>query len=91
MLAALVLPALERRGRFPVGAPILLTLTLAAVLLFAAARLAGPSRAIALGFAGALCGAVTTLALLRDGGVGARPRQAIGPWCLRSGSPRRWP
>ena len=37
-------------------------------------------RATALGLAGALCGAVTTLALLRDGGVAARPRS--GYWAM---------
>jgi NitT/TauT family transport system permease protein len=80
MLAALVLPLSSAAVVSLSARPILLTLTLAAVLLFAAAAWAGGSRAIALGFAGALCGAVTTLALLRDGGVGGSA--AAGYWAM---------
>jgi NitT/TauT family transport system permease protein len=80
MLAALVLP-LSGAAVAPLSArPMLLTLTLAAMLLFAAAGWAGGSRAIALGFAGALCAAATTLALLGDGGVGGSA--AMGYWAM---------
>jgi NitT/TauT family transport system permease protein len=80
MLAALVLP-LSSAAIAPLSArSLLLALTLAAMLLFAAAALADGARAIAFGFAGALCGAVTTLALLRDGGVGGSA--AAGYWAM---------
>src|SRR5882672_5747047 len=80
MLAALVLP-LSSATVAPLSArPMLLALTLAAAVLFAAAAWAGGPRAIALGFAGALCGAVTTLALLRDGSVGGSA--AAGYWAM---------
>ena len=80
MLAALVLPlSSEAIGTLP-ARPVLLTLTLAASVLFAASAWAGGSRAIVLGFAGVLCGAVTTLALLRDPGVAGSA--AAGFWAM---------
>jgi NitT/TauT family transport system permease protein len=66
MLAALVLPlSSEAAGSLPARS-ILLALTLAAALLFAAAAWAGGLPAIAAGLAGVLCGAAGTLVLLRD-------------------------
>lgn len=80
MLAALVLP-LAGATAAPLSArPWPFALTLASVLLFAAAAWAGGWRAAAFGFAGALCGAVTTLALLRDGNVGGSA--ASGYWAM---------
>jgi NitT/TauT family transport system permease protein len=80
MLAALVLPlSSEAIGTLP-ARPVLLTLTLAASVLFAASAWAGGSRAIVLGLAGVLCGAVTTLALLRDPGVAGSA--AAGFWAM---------
>jgi NitT/TauT family transport system permease protein len=80
MLAALLLP-LSSATAAPLSArPVLLALTLAAVLLFATAAWSGGSRAIALGFAGAVCGAVTTLALLRDPDFGGSA--AVGYWAM---------
>jgi NitT/TauT family transport system permease protein len=64
MLAALVLSS-EAAGSLP-ARPMLLALTLAAALLFAAAAWAGGLPAIAAGLAGVLCGAAGTLVLLRD-------------------------
>src|SRR6267378_1787124 len=49
-------------------------------LLFAASAWTGGSRAIALGFAGVLCGAATPLVLLRDPGIGGSA--AAGFWAL---------
>jgi NitT/TauT family transport system permease protein len=80
MLAALVLP-LAGATAAPLSArPWPSALTLVSVLLFAAAAWAGGWRAAAFGFAGALCGAVTTLALLRDGNVGGSA--ASGYWAM---------
>jgi len=70
MLAAPVLPLSSATAVLLPERPMLLALTLAAAPLFGAAAWAGGSRAIALGFAGALCGAVTTLALLLDPSFG---------------------
>src|SRR5216683_2844280 len=73
MLYAVVLP-LSSEAVAPLPArPIWLALTLASALLFAVAAWTGGSSAIAPGFAGVLCGAATTLALLRDPGVGVPP------------------
>jgi NitT/TauT family transport system permease protein len=80
MLAALVLPLSSEAVAALPGRPILLALTLAAMLLFAASGWAGGSWAIALGFAGSLCGAVTTLALLRDAGIAGFA--AAGFWAI---------
>jgi NitT/TauT family transport system permease protein len=80
MLTALVLP-LAGATAAPLSArPWPLALTLVSVLLFAAAAWAGGWRSAAFGFAGALCGAVTTLALLRDGNVGGSA--ASGYWAM---------
>jgi NitT/TauT family transport system permease protein len=80
MLATLALPlSSEAVGTLP-ARPVLLALTLAASVLFAASGWAGGSRAIVLGLAGVLCGAVTTLALLRDPGVAGSA--AAGFWAM---------
>jgi NitT/TauT family transport system permease protein len=80
MLAALVLPlSSEAAGSLP-ARPILLALTLAAALLFAAAAWAGGLPAIAAGLAGLLCGAATTLVLLHDAGIGGSA--AAGFWLM---------
>jgi NitT/TauT family transport system permease protein len=80
MLAALVMPLSSGTAVALSERPMLLTLTLAAAGLFAAAAWAGGLRSIPLGFGGALCGAVTTLALLRDGSVGGSA--ASGYWAM---------
>jgi NitT/TauT family transport system permease protein len=80
MLAALVLPLSSEAVAALPARPILLALTLAAMLLFAASAWAGGSWAIGLGFAGSLCGAVTTLALLRDAGIAGFA--AAGFWII---------
>jgi NitT/TauT family transport system permease protein len=65
-LLALLLP-LSSDAAAPLQArPILLALTIAAVLLFAVAACAGDAMATALGLVGVLCGSAATLALLRD-------------------------
>jgi NitT/TauT family transport system permease protein len=80
VLATLALPlSSEAVGTLP-ARPVLLALTLAASVLFAASGWAGGSRAIVLGLAGVLCGAVTTLALLRDPGVAGSA--AAGFWAM---------
>jgi NitT/TauT family transport system permease protein len=80
MLSALILPlSLEAAAALP-ARPMLLALTLAAALLFAAAAWAGGSRAIAPGFAGVLCAAATTLALLRDPDLAGSA--AAGFWAM---------
>jgi NitT/TauT family transport system permease protein len=80
MLAALVLPlSSEAVANLP-ARPLLLALTLAATLLFSASAWAGGSRAIVLGLAGSLCGALTTLGLLRDPGVAGSA--AAGFWAM---------
>jgi NitT/TauT family transport system permease protein len=80
VLLALVLPLsaaavvpLSGRGLLPVW-------TLAAVVLFAAAGWAGGSLAAALGLAGAVCAAATTLALLRDADIAGSA--ASGFWIM---------
>jgi NitT/TauT family transport system permease protein len=60
--------------------PMLLALTLAAVLLFAVAAWAGGKLAVALGLAGVLCGSATTLTLLRDPGIAGAA--AAGFWAM---------
>ena len=79
-LAALVLPLSSEAVTALSARPILLALTLAAIALFAASAWAGGSRAIALGLAGGLCGAMTTLVLLRDPGIAGAA--AAGFWAM---------
>jgi len=58
-------------------------MTLQRRCLFAASAWTGGSRTIALGFAGVLCGAATTLVLLRDLASAGRPAAGlVGQWCL---------
>jgi NitT/TauT family transport system permease protein len=79
-LAGLVLP-LSSSAIAPLSSrPLLLAMTLAAALLFAIAAWLGGARAIVLAFAGALCGAVTTLALLRDPNLAGSA--ASGYWAM---------
>lgn len=80
MLAALVLPLSSEAAAALTARPILLALTLAAALLFAAAGWIGGSRATALGLAGVICGGATTLALLRDAAIGGSA--AAGFWTM---------
>src|SRR5260370_39040959 len=79
-LSALFLPLSSEAVATLSARPILLALTLAAALLFAASAWTGGSRAIALGFAAVLCGAATPLVLLRDPGIGgSAPAGVCGP------------
>jgi NitT/TauT family transport system permease protein len=79
-LAGLVLP-LSSSAIAPLSSrPLLLAMTLGAALLFAIAAWLGGARAIVLAFAGALCGAVTTLALLRDPNLAGLA--ASGYWAM---------
>ena len=80
MLCAVVLPISSEAVATLPARPIWLALTLASALLFAVAAWTGETRAIAPGFAGVLCGAATTLALLRDPGVGGSA--AAGFWAM---------
>ena len=80
LLSALVLPLSGEAVAALPGRPVLLALTLAASLLFAASGWIGGSRAIAPGLAGVLCGAATTLALLRDPAVVGSA--AAGFWAM---------
>jgi NitT/TauT family transport system permease protein len=80
VLAALVLPLSAQAAALLPARPILLVLTLAAALLFAAAAWTSGSRAIAPGFVGVLCGAATTLVLLRDPGIAGSA--AAGFWVM---------
>jgi NitT/TauT family transport system permease protein len=80
MLLALILPLSSEAVAALSARPVLSALTLAAALLFAASAWAGGSRVIAPGLAGGLCGAVTTLALLRDAGIAGSA--AAGFWAI---------
>jgi NitT/TauT family transport system permease protein len=80
MLCAVVLPLSSEVVAGLPARPIWLALTLASALLFAVAAWTGETRAIAPGFAGVLGGAATTLALLRDPGVGGSA--AAGFWAM---------
>lgn len=80
ILCAVVLPLSSEAVATLPARPIWLALTLASALLFAVAAWTGETRAIAPGFAGVLSGAATTLALLRDPGVGGSA--AAGFWAM---------
>jgi NitT/TauT family transport system permease protein len=80
MLSALVLPLSNEAVAALPARPMLVAMTLVAALLFAAAAWIGGLRAVAPGLAGALCGAVATLALLRDPGIGGSA--AAGFWTM---------
>jgi NitT/TauT family transport system permease protein len=80
VMAALVLPLSREAVALLPSRPILLVLTLAAALLFAAAAWFGGSRAIAPGFVGVLCGAAITLALLWDADIAGSA--AAGFWAM---------
>jgi NitT/TauT family transport system permease protein len=79
-LLALVLPLAAPSVAALQARPMLLALTIGAVLLFAVAAWAGGKLAVALGLAGVLCGSATTLVLLRDPGVAGAA--AAGFWAM---------
>jgi NitT/TauT family transport system permease protein len=80
MLAALILP-LSSEAALALGArPILLALTLTAALLFAVAGWFRGLWTVLPGLVGALCGAMTTLALLRDPAIAGSA--ATGFWAM---------
>jgi NitT/TauT family transport system permease protein len=80
ILCAVVLPLSSEAVATLPARPIWLALTLASALLFAVSAWTGETPAIAPGFAGVLSGATTTLALLRDPGVGGSA--AAGFWAM---------
>jgi NitT/TauT family transport system permease protein len=80
MLAALALPLSSEAVTTLPTRPNLLTVSLAGALLFAMAAWIGGVWATVFGFAGVLCAAVTTLALLHGGDVGGSA--AIGFWAM---------
>jgi NitT/TauT family transport system permease protein len=80
MLVALILPLSGAAVAGLPARPILLALTLAAAVLLLAAGWTGGSRAIVPGFIGVLGGAVTTLVLVRDPGIGGSA--AAGFWTM---------
>jgi NitT/TauT family transport system permease protein len=79
-LSALVLPLSSEAVASSLARPVVLAMTLAAALLFAAAAWTGGSRAIAPGLVGVLCGAAATLALLRDPDIAGSA--AAGYWAM---------
>lgn len=80
MFAALVLPLSSEAAVALPARPVLLAFTFAAGLLLAIAAWIRGSRSVVPGFVGVLCGAMTTLALLRDPGVAGSA--ALGFWAL---------
>jgi len=80
MFAALVLPLSSEVAAALPARPVLLAFTLAAGLLLAIAAGIRGYRSVVPGFAGVLCGATTTLALLRDPGVAGSA--AVGFWAM---------
>jgi NitT/TauT family transport system permease protein len=79
-LAAMVLPLSSEVVVSLPARPVLMALTVAAAVLFAIAAWTAGGRAVLPGIAGALCGAVTTLALLRDPGIAGSA--AAGFWTM---------
>jgi NitT/TauT family transport system permease protein len=82
MLLALVLPLSGEAAVSLPARPIVLALMLATALMFAASAWRGGSPAVVPGLAGVLCGAWTTLALLRDPAVAGSA--ASGFWAIVS-------
>ncbi len=80
MFAAVVLPLSSEVAAALPARPVLLAVTLAAGLLLAIAAAIRGYRSVVPGFAGVLCGATTTLALLRDPGVAGSA--AAGFWAM---------
>jgi NitT/TauT family transport system permease protein len=80
ILLALLLPLSSDTAAPLQARPILLALTIAAVLLFAVAAWAGGAVATALGLVGVLCGAAATLVLLRDPAIAGSA--AAGFWAM---------
>jgi NitT/TauT family transport system permease protein len=81
MLLALLLPLSAEAAIGLPAQPVVLALTVAA-LLFAVSAWRGGSPAVVLGLAGAVCGAATTLALLRDPAIAGSA--AAGFWAIVS-------
>jgi NitT/TauT family transport system permease protein len=79
-LLALLLPLSSEATASLSARPALLALTLAATVLFALAAWVGGQTAAALGLVGAVCGAATTLALLRDPAILGSAQ--IGFWAM---------
>jgi NitT/TauT family transport system permease protein len=79
-LASLVLPLSREPAAGLQARPMLLALTIAAALLFAVAASINASRSAIAGLLGAVCAAVVTLALLRDGTIAGSA--AAGFWTL---------
>ena len=80
VLLALVLPLSSEIVPTLLTRPNLLVPALVAALLFATAAWIGGAWATALGLTGVLCAATTTLALLRDAGIGGSA--VVGFWML---------
>ena len=80
MLLALVLPLSGEAAASLPARPLGLALTLSAALLFAAGAWRGGAWAVTLGLTGVLCGAATTLALLRDPAIAGSA--AAGFWAV---------
>ena len=80
MLLALVLPVSGEAAVSWSARPIAPALMLAAALLFATSAWSGGSKAVALGLAGALCGAATTLVMLADPAIAGSA--AAGFWAI---------
>ena len=79
-LAALILPLSSEATTALPAQPMLFASTIAAALLFAMAGWISGLWAVLPGFAGALCGAMTTLTLLRDPGIAGSA--AAGFWAM---------
>jgi len=80
MFAALLLPLSSEAALALPERPVLMALAVAAALMFAMAAFIGGSLAVWPGFVGVVCGAVTTLALLRDPAVAGSA--AAGFWAI---------
>jgi NitT/TauT family transport system permease protein len=80
VLAALILPLSSEAAAALPARPLLTALTIAAALTFAIAASTSGFRAVLPGFVGVLCGAITTLVLLRDPGIAGSA--AAGFWAM---------
>jgi NitT/TauT family transport system permease protein len=80
VLAALILPLSSEAAAALPARPLLTAFTIAAALTFAIAAWSSGSRAVLPGFVGVLCGAITTLVLLRDPGIAGSV--AAGFWAV---------
>ena len=80
VLAALILPLSSEAAAALPARPLLTAFTIAAALTFAIAAWPSGFRAVLPGFVGVLCGAITTLVLLRDPGIAGSV--AVGFWAM---------